>query len=200
MGTHPQGSYKKRRFRCVQLVRAAVRRNNTNKAFESTPPPLFSIYLLLNNPQCSGSRATAERVSLMTSTSSWCSSYLFTIKAPTTCLQKLDTLPTTKCFTANDHTQRKIVVLGLWRWTNLLSAPLCPPTCSYDSTLPLNQSARTNVPMLPAKLGPQNTCESAKGRRNKCMDTYSSPSTQNESRARLLNRSLAKPSLLTSVH
>ena len=45
-------------------------------------------------------------------TSSWCSSYLFTINVPTTCLQKLDTAPTTRFTAKLPHTPLGIIVFG----------------------------------------------------------------------------------------
>ena len=39
--------------------------------------------------------------------------------------------------------------------------PLSPPISDYDSTLPPSRPARTNVPMLPTRLGPQDACKPA---------------------------------------
>ena len=67
--------------------------------------PLCSVYLLLNNPPCSGSKATAVCcVSLMKTKTSWRSSYLFTINVLTACLQGLDTPPATLVTPQPQHT------------------------------------------------------------------------------------------------
>ena len=67
--------------------------------------PLCSVYLLLNNPRCSGSKATAACcVSLMKTKTLWRSSYLFTINVLTACLQGLDTPPASLVTPQPQHT------------------------------------------------------------------------------------------------
>ena len=61
-GTHPQSIYRKHRRRCVQLCEGRTQ----YKAFAYCDSSLLCIHVLLNNPRCSGSRATAARVSLTT--------------------------------------------------------------------------------------------------------------------------------------